>query len=215
MNKEHVQKGNQKVVTLFMDNHPNILHWKGLWHIFARHGDVIDAYIASKWNRGGRRFRFVRFEREVDALRATERLDGLFIYRNKISVAFAKYSGRMQHIRKSRVDVNEDLGQRKSTMKADIFRNNEKAHVEGGIGDPGKQRILKFKRVQGHVEVEDLCKMKRCLVGMTTTVCNVSSISSRLHAWGLGEIKVQRMGGKRFLLSFEDDELFTMLEDLQ
>ncbi|KAK9034611.1 hypothetical protein V6N11_050768 [Hibiscus sabdariffa] len=22
-------------------------------------------------------------------------------------------------------------------MKADIFRNNEKAHVEGGIGDPG------------------------------------------------------------------------------
>ncbi|KAK8496719.1 hypothetical protein V6N12_032100 [Hibiscus sabdariffa] len=46
-------------------------------------------------------------------------------------------------------------------MKVNIFRNNEKAHVEGGIGDPGKQRILKFKRVQGHAEVEDLCKMKR------------------------------------------------------
>ncbi|KAK8658919.1 hypothetical protein V6N13_029138 [Hibiscus sabdariffa] len=57
-------------------------------------------------------------------------------------------------------------------MKVNIFRNNEKAHVEGGIGDPGKQRILKFKRVQGHAEVEDLCKMKRCLVGKTTTVCN-------------------------------------------
>ncbi|KAK8604722.1 hypothetical protein V6N13_099653 [Hibiscus sabdariffa] len=36
----------------------------------------------------------------------------------------------------------------------------------------------------------------------------------RLHEWGLGEIKVQRMGGKSYLMSFEDDELFTMLADV-
>ncbi|KAL4289673.1 hypothetical protein GQ457_14G021600 [Hibiscus cannabinus] len=68
-NKEQVQKGIQQVVILFVHNLPNTLHWKGLCHVFARHGDVIDAYIASKWNRGGRRFGFVRFEKDVDALR--------------------------------------------------------------------------------------------------------------------------------------------------
>ncbi|KAK8689617.1 hypothetical protein V6N13_088331 [Hibiscus sabdariffa] len=46
------------------------------------------------------------------------------------------------------------------------------------------------------------------------TVCSVRSIENRLHEWGLEEIKVQRLGGKSFLLSFEDDELFMMLEDL-
>ncbi|KAK8595499.1 hypothetical protein V6N13_016866 [Hibiscus sabdariffa] len=195
-NKEQVQKGIQQVVTLFVHNLPNRLHWKGLWHVFARHGDVIDA------------------------LRAMERLNGLVIYGNKILVALAKYSGRMQPKKRivvgmSREDVHKDLGQRKSTIKESIFRNAEKAPMEGEIGDPGKQRVKKFKRLLGHVEVEDLWKMKRCLVGVMATVCNVSSISSRLYAWSLREIEVQRMGGKRFLLLFEDDELFTMLEDLQ
>ncbi|KAK8640282.1 hypothetical protein V6N13_008041 [Hibiscus sabdariffa] len=47
-----------------------------------------------------------------------------------------------------------------------------------------------------------------------TMVCSNSSIQSRLTEWGLGEIKVQRLGGKSFLLTIIDDELFLMLEDL-
>ncbi|KAK8691217.1 hypothetical protein V6N13_074735 [Hibiscus sabdariffa] len=45
-------------------------------------------------------------------------------------------------------------------------------------------------------------------------VCNVSSITSRLQDWGLNDIKVQWMGGKISLISFEDDGLYIMLEDL-
>ncbi|KAK8609505.1 hypothetical protein V6N13_061953 [Hibiscus sabdariffa] len=74
--------------------HWKTLHWRGLWHMFARHGDVVDAYIASKFNRGGKRFRFVRFEREDAGSRAMERLHGLSVYGYKILVATAKYSGR-------------------------------------------------------------------------------------------------------------------------
>ncbi|KAK8992034.1 hypothetical protein V6N11_044926 [Hibiscus sabdariffa] len=126
-NKEQVQKGIQQVVTLFVHNLPNRLHWKGLWHVFARHGDVIDA------------------------LRAMERLNGLVIYGNKILVALAKYSGRMQPKKRivvgmSREDVHKDLGQRKSTIKESIFRNAEKAPMEGEIGDPGKQRSKEIHR---------------------------------------------------------------------
>ncbi|KAK8655844.1 hypothetical protein V6N13_108410 [Hibiscus sabdariffa] len=81
-------------------------------------------------------------------------------------------------------------------------------------GDSSNQSRMKRKRIQGYVEEEELWKMKRCLVGVMTSVCSVRNISSRLSEWGLGEIKVQRLGGKIYLLTFEDDELYMMLEDL-
>ncbi|KAK8676433.1 hypothetical protein V6N13_142007 [Hibiscus sabdariffa] len=47
------------------------------------------------------------------------------------------------------------------------------------------------------------------------SICSVSSISDRLIKWGLGEIKVQRMGAKSYLLTIEDEDLFLMLKDLE
>ncbi|KAK8685155.1 hypothetical protein V6N13_041163 [Hibiscus sabdariffa] len=70
------------------------------------------------------------------------------------------------------------------------------------------------RKITGFVEQEDLGKLKRCLVGEMSTVCSVKSIVDRLHNLGLADIKVQRMSGKHYLLSFDDDELYIMLEDL-
>ncbi|KAK8715934.1 hypothetical protein V6N13_043258 [Hibiscus sabdariffa] len=47
------------------------------------------------------------------------------------------------------------------------------------------------------------------------TICSSRNIELRLQAWGLGEIKVQRLRGKTFLISIDDEDLFLMLEDLQ
>ncbi|KAK8594208.1 hypothetical protein V6N13_126017 [Hibiscus sabdariffa] len=44
-------------------------------------------------------------------------------------------------------------------------------------------------RIYGHVETEDLWKMRRCLVGKMHSVCSIGSIELRLENWGLGEIK--------------------------
>ncbi|KAK8623448.1 hypothetical protein V6N13_118333 [Hibiscus sabdariffa] len=41
---------------------------KGLWHVFARHGDVMDMFITRKQSRGGKKFGFVRFERELEKI---------------------------------------------------------------------------------------------------------------------------------------------------
>ncbi|KAK8659083.1 hypothetical protein V6N13_029295 [Hibiscus sabdariffa] len=71
------------------------------------------------------------------------------------------------------------------------------------------------KRVKGHIDNEELWKMRKCLVGEMKTVCTVSSLNDRLHNWGLGEIGVQRMGAKTFLLTIEDEDLFLLLEDLE
>ncbi|KAK8672485.1 hypothetical protein V6N13_110853 [Hibiscus sabdariffa] len=60
--------------TLFMENVPATFHWKGLWHTVGRLGNVVDAFIASKRSRSGKRFGFVRFARKSDANRVMVRL---------------------------------------------------------------------------------------------------------------------------------------------
>ncbi|GMI80815.1 hypothetical protein HRI_001750800 [Hibiscus trionum] len=77
--------------TLYVENIPKATQWKGLWHAFARHGDVVDAYIAGKLSRGGRKFGFVRFRSKDDAVRAIERLNGFALYGFRLSVSMARF----------------------------------------------------------------------------------------------------------------------------
>ncbi|KAL4295863.1 hypothetical protein GQ457_12G032780 [Hibiscus cannabinus] len=137
-------------VNLFVDNLPKTLHWQGLWHIFARHGDV---YIARKLNTRGQRFGFVRFEKEVDASRAVERLNGLSIHGNKISVSMR-------------------------VIKVGSWRRKER--VTG---------IKKPRRIQGHVEVEELWKMKRQSLVKSERVTWLEITGMPLHCWNHGSFK--------------------------
>ncbi|KAK8626681.1 hypothetical protein V6N13_134314 [Hibiscus sabdariffa] len=73
-------------------------------------------------------------------------------------------------------------------------------------------RVKEKRKIIGHVVDEDLWKLQRCLVGEMANVCSVHSITLRLQEWGLNGIN--NSGGKTFLLSFEDDDLYIMLEDL-
>ncbi|KAK8576933.1 hypothetical protein V6N13_121932 [Hibiscus sabdariffa] len=84
-----VGEGKVGVTTLFVENIPEKMHWKRLWFSFARHGDVVNAYIARKLSRGGKRFGFVRMKEKVDADRAIERLHGFFLYGSKLTVKMA------------------------------------------------------------------------------------------------------------------------------
>ncbi|KAK5819218.1 hypothetical protein PVK06_024189 [Gossypium arboreum] len=41
------------VKTVFVDNIPESMHWKGLWTLFSFHGNVLDAFILVKRNKVG------------------------------------------------------------------------------------------------------------------------------------------------------------------
>ncbi|KAK8577076.1 hypothetical protein V6N13_122071 [Hibiscus sabdariffa] len=168
------------------------MHWKELWHAFGRYGDVVDAFIAIKISRGWKRFGFVRFVRRLDAVRAMSRLNGFYLYGFRISVAFAKFNGRSKYWRKVRSRGNLETVQ---TVTKDNIRSKEKVDVEGkSTGEASKPIEMKNIRILGHVEEEELWKLKQCLVGTTPSVCSVKSIVDRLQSWGLGEIKIQRLG---------------------
>ncbi|KAK8713567.1 hypothetical protein V6N13_148780 [Hibiscus sabdariffa] len=80
------KKSKDRVISLFVENIPDGMHWKGLWFTFARHGDVDSVYIAKKISRGGKKFGFVRMKNRVDADRVIERLHGFRLYGKVLTV---------------------------------------------------------------------------------------------------------------------------------
>ncbi|KAL4311091.1 hypothetical protein GQ457_01G056380 [Hibiscus cannabinus] len=159
------------------------MHWKGLWHLFARHGDVYRAYIANKLSRGGKRFGFVSFGTERDALRALERLNGFNVYGFTLTVKLANHNKWRVSGKQHGDQINKRLDGHQQPMNIQILR---------GIS----QREEHKRKVVGHVIDEDLWKLQRCLIGEMAMVCSVQSVVKRLEQWGLNGIKVQRMGGK-------------------
>ncbi|XP_039030857.1 polyadenylate-binding protein 1-like 2 [Hibiscus syriacus] len=81
------------VVSLFVKNIPRALHWKGLWFIFARYGNVTGAFIANKLRRRGKRLGFVRFGSKVEVERGMEKLNSFVLNGFKLSVQFEKSRG--------------------------------------------------------------------------------------------------------------------------
>ncbi|KAE8699368.1 hypothetical protein F3Y22_tig00110580pilonHSYRG00195 [Hibiscus syriacus] len=190
-------------VSLFVDNLPNSIHWKGLWQIVGRFGEVLSVYLPLRRSRAGSRFGFVKVGNMVEASRVKERLNGLMVFGSRISVSFAKYSLKRP---------KDKCAQCKLSWKGNIanpFATSISQSKEGSLAWSTR------KEVKGHVDEDEVRKLKRCLVGVMAGVCSVGSIVDRLHNWGLGEIKVQRLRGNSFLLTIEDEDLFIMLEDLQ
>ncbi|KAK8647664.1 hypothetical protein V6N13_121393 [Hibiscus sabdariffa] len=209
-------EGKQGIFTVFVENIPEAMVWKGLWHTFTRHGDVVDTYIARKRSKRGVRFGFVRFKSIVDAERAIERMNGFRFYGCRLMVKLAEFEGKTG-LRKKVIVKDSIQGERQNIEGRTIKKGNIRSLLRKDDKDEGgvfRENSAK-KRIVGHIEEEELMNLRRSLVGTSATVCSVSSIQSRLSEWGLGEIKVQRLGGKIFLLTINDEDLFLMLEDLE
>ncbi|KAK8703743.1 hypothetical protein V6N13_047389 [Hibiscus sabdariffa] len=205
------------VITLFVSNIPLKLHWSGLRQAFGRHGDLVDSYIAGKLDKQGRRFGFVRFSNEKDALRAVERLNGFKLYGFRLIVQMAKYKARTTYWRKKRNDKNTILKNLTDRKVKSITEHNGEENSSQEVKNVEKTGVEKARRhhhrmIQGHVDNETLWELSRSLIGTMATDCSTEIINDRLHAWGLGDTIVKSMGGKKFLLRKKDEELLELLE---
>ncbi|KAL4296733.1 hypothetical protein GQ457_12G029330 [Hibiscus cannabinus] len=75
-----------------------------------------------------------------------------------------------------------------------------------------RERIY-TKSIQGHVDNEILWTLSKCVIGTTTSACSMNVVKKRLHNWGLGHIRVKSLGGQKFLLHFQDEELLKLIEE--
>ncbi|KAK8624738.1 hypothetical protein V6N13_089625 [Hibiscus sabdariffa] len=219
------REGSQ-IVNLFVRNLPPALHWSGLWQIFGRHGDIIESYIARKVDRTSKRFGFVKFKNRIEAERAIERLNGFCLYGFRLSVTEARYNGRPPTWCKDSYrgphsgNVAVKQGSRntfvdKGFKKEDIppTGNQDVCSLLNGVSLHGGKKFI--NRFLGHVEEESMWKLSRCLVGTMATVCGKTLIEDKLQNWGLGEIVVKSLGGRKFLIEIKDLELYELLEDLK
>ncbi|KAK8602705.1 hypothetical protein V6N13_084910 [Hibiscus sabdariffa] len=144
-------------------------------------------------------------EDKVNEDRVIERLHDFILYGSKFSVKVT---------RKNFVWKGNDAGRYQTPRAKPPGKGIEDSmFVKKSIAEAHSERE-NSKRITGHVENEDLWKLRRCLVGTMETICSVSSIYSRLTEWGLGEINVQRLWAKSYLLTILDEELFLMLGDV-
>ncbi|KAK8582689.1 hypothetical protein V6N13_069461 [Hibiscus sabdariffa] len=150
--REH---GVQRVASLFVENIPEAMQWKGLWHSFARHGEVVDVYIARKRSRGGKRFGFVRMSGKEDADRVIERLHGFKLYGSNLIVKLArnnqKHRGRFVGRNGERVEEfnSKEWGK-------NVKQGSREDGIVNEAGDLNSPIWVKKKRITGHVEEEDL-----------------------------------------------------------
>ncbi|KAK8605346.1 hypothetical protein V6N13_102128 [Hibiscus sabdariffa] len=173
---------NQNTFTLFVENLSEKLHRQGLWHTFGRYGDVLDAFIARKRNRAGKRFGFVRFGKRIDAERAIERSNGFVLFRSRIRVVPALYKPRQSYWRKARTGNPENRyggGKQSENMNLAGSGGSANPKVGGKVsqdsyekerGECSSRNAGKCKRISGVVvEKEELWKLKRCMVGVMST----------------------------------------------
>ncbi|KAK8544353.1 hypothetical protein V6N13_056135 [Hibiscus sabdariffa] len=133
------------------------MHWKVLWHSFARHGDVVDAYIARKLSRGRRRFGFVRMNGQEEAERKIERLHGFRLFGSKLTVKPTRGAPVKRNWFGARSRVNTE-----ETKNNDWKWNLNQVPMRRGILNENNQQNSLVKKEQkcmkGHVEEEDLWK---------------------------------------------------------
>ncbi|KAL4388714.1 hypothetical protein GQ457_09G011480 [Hibiscus cannabinus] len=176
-----------KIVTVFVSNLPQRLHWKGLWATFAHHGDVVDAFIPMKKNNDGKRFGFVRFSKKIDAQRAISRLNGFVLFGYRIFVSLARFNVRNKFWRKVSSKVNlED-------------KDGDFIQVSNESPSPDC--------VEGIIDKVVLERLSSCIIATTKKTCSAENLSNLLREKGLDEFEVRQVGGNQFVLDFDREEL--------
>ncbi|KAL4332122.1 hypothetical protein GQ457_07G001490 [Hibiscus cannabinus] len=198
-----------RVITLYVSNLPSKLHWSGLRHIFGFHGDVVDSFIASKLNKSGERFGFVRFSNSTDAFRAIERLDGFSLFGFRIAVSLARFNVRCSFWRK--VGKDSDKGGEKSGSQNRI-PGAEKCFSEPKDEHVPSASLKKKTLVAGECSGQNRKGLKflvfLCIAGLP--------FKSIAEAWGslvsLGENALQGQSCEKFSLLITIDQWNTIDE---
>ncbi|KAK8535526.1 hypothetical protein V6N12_057042 [Hibiscus sabdariffa] len=152
------------IITLYVGNLPEKLHWCGLRQAFRRHGDLVDAYIAKKLDRQGKLFGFVRYSKMRDARRAMESFNGFKIFGFRLVVFLTRYNARTSYWKKQKV-VPQSLNQRRAEgiEEKNVAIESHKLEEAGKVAVNGNNGGC--KKISGFVDNETLWMLGKCLVG--------------------------------------------------
>ncbi|KAK5838091.1 hypothetical protein PVK06_006818 [Gossypium arboreum] len=134
------------------------------------------------------------------------RLNGFFLLGKRIRVKMASYNSKRKSWRiGSDQKVKEQSAETDGELKGEeMIVNNERRDMKTDI-----------RKIQGHVEVELLWNLQKCLVCESILVCDSKSLNDHLAKIGLGKIIVRRIQGKNFSVEIPDKELVELLRQTE
>ncbi|KAK8563182.1 hypothetical protein V6N12_011237 [Hibiscus sabdariffa] len=142
--EERGTRGRQ-VITIYVNGIAERLHWKGLWLLFSRHGEVFDAYIANKRNMEGKKFGFARTSNkaDADANRMIERLNNFRLFGSKITVSLARFQTRQSYWRRVFLGTRNDKQMKDNAINKEAKDRISSPETEKKEGNDGKKRNRK------------------------------------------------------------------------
>ncbi|KAL4383057.1 hypothetical protein GQ457_15G001760 [Hibiscus cannabinus] len=196
--------------SVYVGNLSPKVNWRYLKKLFQRFGSVLDVFIPQKKDLFGSNFGFVRFPTIREAETAVLMFGGAWVVDRRINVNIAKFNSRTSFWRKKRSSRNNswavDHTQNHKNISGDPIANKvekgECSQAETYEVQLPLNRVetslekKEIKRIQGHVEEEELWRLSKCLIGTMATTCSSKRVEERLDSWGLGEISIKSLGGK-------------------
>lgn len=208
----------EKIATSFyVSNFPNSLDAKNLWKEFQPFGSIVDAFIANKRSKQGKRFGFVRFlgvRNEVDFARS---LSNIWIGSYHVYVSVARFQRNHKYASSSQnIKVPEKSQMPRFTTTArpnlnsnnnyEFHKNKSYASVAQGVistSEVRKKDMLNVKSVQ--LGECDLIKVEDTSTVVLVKVKEIDAMSNMYHLCrneGFADVKIHYVGGLWLWLQF-------------
>ncbi|KAK9011379.1 hypothetical protein V6N11_044231 [Hibiscus sabdariffa] len=186
-------------ISLFVENLPERLHWIGLWFAFARHGEVVNVYIARKRSRGGKRFGFVRMKNLEEADHVTQRLNGAILYGSRLEIGFNDGTlyplcNQRKKKEKSYEKSDESIltaihgnGDEESNKKVCTLGHDEKLTAGNSVGT---QRVISVEKVGQEITKADGSNNDSIRVSLTRSGPEILNFPLQNYEKGIGRVEV-------------------------
>ena len=182
--------------TVFIENLPCNLDKFGLKGIFQRVGAVSDSYIPAKLGSSRKRFGFIRFWKETDAVNSVLRLNGVLIRGCRIRVCRARYGkGSIRSNEKGISKLNLKMVSRKRWRE-------KRSRANQGMENQKDQEVV--ATLAGETNECFVEWLSRSIICTSSVSWDLGDIAQALEKAGCS--KVRALTNCKYILTYQSSE---------
>ena len=179
--------------TVFIENLPCNLDKFGLKGIFQRVGAVSDSYVPSKLGRSNKRFRFVRFWKEIDAINCVSRINGIMVRGYRVRVFRAIFG------KGSKGANDEDESEQALKMLTRKRWKSKSLQASHGICNQKDQHVV--AKIGGGTNESFVEWLRRSLICTSSVTWDLEDLSQALSKVGCS--RVRALTKRKFILTYQ------------